>query len=105
MTTFSSKVLELDTKAEVERIAAALRKQVQSLKRRGAVIALSGGIDSSVVAGLCAKAFGPQRCHGLLMPERDSSEATLAISRSVAEAFGMAFPGGDITPALEAIGC
>ncbi len=103
--TFSSQVLELDTKAEVERIASALRKQVQSLKRRGAVIALSGGIDSSVVAGLCAKAFGPQRCHGLLMPERDSSESTLAISRSVAETFGMPFTLEELTPVLDAIGC
>src|SRR5437867_746631 len=103
---FSPSVLELDTKAEVERIAAVLRKQVgQVLRRRGAVIALSGGIDSSVVAGLCAKAFGPARCHGLLMPERDSSAATLAISRSVAEAFGVPYTFEDITPTLDAIGC
>ena len=104
--TFSLDVLQLDTKAEVERIAAVLRKQVgQVLHRRGAVIALSGGIDSSVVAGLCARAFGPARCHGLLMPERDSSGATLAISRSVAEAFGMPYSVEEITPALEALGC
>lgn len=103
--TFSSKVLELDTKAEVERITGVLRAQVRSLKRRGAVIALSGGIDSSVVAGLCAKAFGPQRCHALLMPERDSSESTLAISRAVAEAFGVPFTLEELTPTLEAIGC
>jgi NAD+ synthase len=104
--TFSSSVLALDTKAEVERIAAVLRKQVgQVLHRRGAVIALSGGIDSSAVAGLCARAFGPARCHGLLMPERDSSPDTLAISRSVAEAFGIAYTVEDITPALEALGC
>ena len=104
--TLTLDVLQLDTKAEVERIAAVLRKQVgQVLRRRGAVIALSGGIDSSVVAGLCAKAFGPARCHGLLMPERDSSEATLAISRSVAEAFGMSYSVEEITPALEALGC
>jgi len=103
---FSSSALELDTKVEVERIASVLRKQVgQVLRRRGAVIALSGGIDSSVVAGLCAKAFGPARCHGLLMPERDSSAETLAISRSVAEAFGMPYTFEDITPTLDAIGC
>src|SRR6185436_6146968 len=104
--TFSSSVLALDTRAEVERLAAVLRKQVgQVLHRRGAVIALSGGIDSSVVAGLCARAFGPARCHGLLMPERDSSPETLALSRSVAEAFGIAHTVEDITPALEALGC
>jgi len=103
---FSSSVLELDPAAEIERIAASLRTQVgQVLHRRGAVIALSGGIDSSVVAGLCAKAFGPARCHGLLMPERDSSAATLEVSRSVAEAFGMPYTLEDITPALDALGC
>src|SRR4029079_15869110 len=101
---FSHAVLQLDTKTEVERITAVLRKQVgQTLRRRGAVIALSGGIDSAVCAGLCVRAFGPARCHGLLMPERDSSEATLAISRSVAEAFGMPYSVEEITPALEAL--
>ncbi len=104
--TFSPSILDLDTRAEVERITAALRRQVgQTLRRRGAVIALSGGIDSSVVAALCARAFGPARCHGLLMPERDSSAATLALSRSVAEGFGMPYTVEDITPALEALGC
>jgi len=104
--TFSSSVLDLEPHAEVERITAALRRQVgQVLRRRGAVIALSGGIDSSVVAALCARAFGPARCHGLLMPERDSSAATLALSRSVAEGFGMPYTVEDITPALEALGC
>ncbi len=104
--TFSASVLDIDARAEVERIVEVLRRQVgQVLRRRGAVIALSGGIDSSVVAGLSARAFGPQRCHGLLMPERDSSASTLALSRSVAEAFDMPYAVEDITPTLEAIGC
>jgi NAD+ synthase len=104
--TFSPDVLELDTKAEVDRIVEVLRRQVgQVLRRRGAVIALSGGIDSSVVAGLCVRAFGPERCHGLLMPERDSSPSTLALSRSVAEAFGIPYTLEELTPTLEAIGC
>src|SRR5262249_9653481 len=103
---FTARALELDTRAEVERIAAALRRQVgQVLRRRGAVIALSGGIDSSVVAGLCARAFGAERCHALLMPERDSSPETLALSRSVADAFGMAHTVEDITSTLQALGC
>ncbi|HHH29473.1 MAG TPA: NAD(+) synthase [Polyangiaceae bacterium] len=103
---FSEKVLELDAAAETDRIAARLRDQVcKECKRRGAVIALSGGIDSSVVAGLCARALGPKRCIGLLMPERDSSEDTLAISRSVAEAFGFEWVHEDATPMLEGMGC
>lgn len=102
---FSTDVLALDAKAEIERIADALRQQVRTSKRGGAVIAVSGGIDSSVVAGLCAKALGPQRCHVLLMPERDSDRETLAISQSVAETFGIPFTYEDATPMLEGMGC
>src|ERR1041384_230012 len=104
--TLSLDVLQLDTKAEVERIAAVLRKQVgQVLRRRGAVIALSGGIDSSVVAGLCARAVGPARCHGLLRPERGSAAASPAPPGSVAEAFGMPSAVEEITPAVAGRGC
>lgn len=102
---FSADVLALDTKAEVERIAEALRQQVRTCKRGGAVIAVSGGIDSSVVAGLCAKALGPKRCHVILMPERDSDPNTLKISQSVPEAFGIPFTYEDATPMLEGMGC
>lgn len=103
---FSADVLSYDVAKEAERIAEAIRKQVvDECKRRGAVIALSGGIDSSTVAGLCAKALGPKRCYGLLMPERDSSPETLAISQGVADAFGMPFTHEDATPMLEGMGC
>lgn len=102
---FSADVLALDAKAEIEKIADAIRRQVRTSKRGGAVIAVSGGIDSSVVAGLCAKALGPQRCHVLLMPERDSDRETLAISQSVAETFGIPFTYEDATPMLEGMGC
>lgn len=104
--TFSKSVLEYDVAAEADRIAKELRRVVgQVCKRRGAVIALSGGIDSSVVAGLCAKALGPKRCHGLLMPERDSADETLALSQSVADAFGFEATHEDATPMLEGMGC
>lgn len=103
---FSADVLDYDVAAEAERIAKQIRHLVADVcKRRGAVIALSGGIDSSVVAGLCAKALGPKRCHGLLMPERDSSEETLALSQSVADAFGFEATHEDATPMLEGMGC
>lgn len=103
---FSKDVLRYDTAAEAERIAKTLREQVtKQLKRRGAVVALSGGIDSSVVAGLCARAFGPKRVHGLHMPERDSSGETLQLSQSVADAFGFDSTLEEITPMLEGVGC
>jgi NH3-dependent NAD+ synthetase len=83
---FSRDVLEIDVPAAVAQIQAAIRRQVMGvLRRRGAVVGLSGGIDSSVVAALCVGALGPERVAGLLMPERDSSSDSLRLGRLLAE--------------------
>jgi NAD+ synthase len=74
-------------------------------KRRGAVVAVSGGIDSSVVASLCVRAMGRERVLGLLMPEKDSSEDTLRLSNLIAEHLGIETAHEEITPILESVGC
>ncbi|MFC1610543.1 NAD(+) synthase [Myxococcota bacterium] len=106
MTTFSAEVLQYDIAKETDRICEVLREQVTGqLKRRGAVVGISGGIDSSVVAALCARALGPRRVQGLLMPERDSADETLGLSRAVADCFGIATELEDITDILSALRC
>jgi NAD+ synthase len=103
---FSKSVLELDVPAEIERICGAMREQVLgTLRKRGAVLGLSGGIDSSVVAALSARAFGKERVVGLYMPERDSSGDSLRLGRLLAETLGITGILEDIAPALEAAGC
>jgi len=88
---------------EIER---SIREQVMgTLRRRGAVVGMSGGIDSSVVATLCARALGPERVFGLLMPERDSSSDALRLGRMLAEHLGIRYVVEDIAPALEGFGC
>jgi NAD+ synthase len=105
-TSFSADLLKLDLAAEADRIAAALRDTVgRRFKKKGLVVALSGGIDSSVVAGLSVRALGKDHVFGLLMPERDSSGETLPLSRSLVEHLGIDFVHEDITPLLEAAGC
>ena len=69
------------------------------------MVALSGGIDSSVVAALCVAAIGKDRVFGLHMPERDSSEDTLAFSTLVSDSLGIDSAVEDITPVLEAARC
>jgi NAD+ synthase len=99
-------VLTLDATAETERVTAALREQVRSqMRRRGAVVGISGGIDSAVVAALCARAFGKDRVLGLLMPERDSSGDALSLGRMVAAHLGIEALVEDVAPALEGLGC
>jgi NAD+ synthase len=98
--------LKLDPAAECARIEGALRDQVlQRLRRRGVVVGISGGVDSAVVAALCARALGPERVLGLLMPERDGSPDALRLGRLAAASCGVAVVVEDVGPALEALGC
>ena len=99
-------VLDIDCAAETARIAARLVEIVgRVLRRRGVVVAVSGGIDSSVCAALAAKAFGRERILALLLPEHDSSGDSTRLGRLVAEHLGLEYRVEDIGPALEAIGC
>ncbi|MDP6520156.1 MAG: NAD(+) synthase [Planctomycetota bacterium] len=105
-TTFCADVLRLDAEAECERICAAMRSAVfERFRRKGAIVALSGGIDSSTVGALCVRALGPERVHGLSLPERDSSSGTPSMSRGVAEHLRIPIVEEDITPVLQAVGC
>ncbi|WP_411831858.1 NAD(+) synthase [Pseudoxanthomonas mexicana] len=98
-------VLDFDAGAEAERIAGWMRATARDLKRRGLVVAMSGGIDSSVCAALAVRAVGAERVFGLLLPERDSSGASTALGRQLAAHLGIAHALHDIAPALEALGC
>jgi NAD+ synthase len=103
---FSAETLALDAAAEVERIAGVLRTQVlKDLRRRGAVVGLSGGIDSSVTAALAVHAFGRKRVLALFMPERDSDPESLRLGQAVADWLGIASVTEDIAPSLAAAGC
>jgi NAD+ synthase len=105
-TVFSADLLKLDAAGAVDRITAAIREQVlKDLRRKGVVLGLSGGIDSSVVAALSARALGQDRVLALLMPERESSGDSLSLGRFVADHLGIATLVEDITPILEGAGC
>ena len=98
--------LRIDAQAEAERIETAIREQVFTrLKRRGAVIGVSGGIDSSVVAALCARSLGKDRVIALLLPETESSDDSLRLGRLVAEQLGIQAIEENISPLLEAAHC
>jgi NAD+ synthase len=102
----SADTLRLDAGRAVDEIAERLRDAVyKDLRRRGAVVGLSGGVDSSLVAHLCAHAFGPERVLGVLMPEGESAPDTLDLSRVSAEAAGVETVVEDITELLRAAGC
>ena len=85
---FHKDVLKIDSAAVTKKLVANLRRDVrQTLRRSGAVVGISGGVDSSVVLALCVHAFGSKRVVGIMMPEVDSSPDSLALARRVAAKF------------------
>lgn len=102
---FGTDRLALDAEQATDQIVAAIRRYVAAAKRKGAVVAVSGGIDSSVVAALCVRALGAQRVVALHLPEHESSADSLALSTSVTDWLAVASEVEDITPILAASGC
>lgn len=102
---FSADVLEIDCAVETEKIVTGLRRLVRGFKRRGVIVALSGGIDSSVTGALCVKALGKERAFGLHMPEKDSDSETLDFSRLISTHLGIDSVLEEISPILESLGC
>jgi NAD+ synthase len=100
-----ARALAIDAAAEIAAIAERMTEIVgRDLRRRGVVVALSGGVDSSVCVGLAVAAFGPERVRVLLLPERESSAASVELGRRVAAKFGVEPVLEDITAALEGFG-
>src|SRR5262245_49494616 len=92
--------------AEAERLVARLREAVvHTLRRKGVVLGMSGGIDSSVVAARCARAFGVSNVLGLTMHEAESSDVTRRLARVVIDHLGIATVDEPLSPLLAAVGC
>ncbi|MDY7076674.1 MAG: NAD(+) synthase [Chloroflexota bacterium] len=103
---FNKDVLKIEPAAVTETLVANLRRDVrQTLHRSGAVVGISGGVDSSVVLALCVRAFGPKRVVGLMMPEQDSSRDSILLARKLAGQFGIETVVEDMTGALVGFGC
>jgi NAD+ synthase len=105
-TALSADALDIDPEQVTDEIVERLRTAIgKELRRKGAVVGLSGGIDSTVTCALCARALGPERVLAVLMPEADSDPGTLDLSRSAADSLGVESVVEEITPILEALGC
>jgi NAD+ synthase len=104
---FSKDIILLDdVEKTVNEIVAKLRIDVlQNLKRFGAVLGISGGIDSSVCMVLAAKAFGPEKVLGIMLPEHDSSPDSEVLASKLALKFGVKSIKEDLTPTLSGFRC
>ncbi|MFA5973152.1 MAG: NAD(+) synthase [Lentimicrobiaceae bacterium] len=105
--TFSKDVLIIpNIEVEIDSIVNKLRANMQKiLKRKGAVVGISGGIDSAVTLALAVRAFGADKVVGIMLPERDSSRDSKILAIELADKFGVQTLEEDITAALEGFGC
>jgi len=98
--------LELDLESKATELSRALQEAVlHRLRKRGLVVAVSGGVDSACVAALGVRALGPERVFALLLPERDSSPESLAYGKALCEKLRISHQVKDIAPILDAAGC
>jgi len=98
--------LRIDPESTARHIADTMRQQLGTgLRRRGFVVALSGGVDSSVCAGLAVRAIGKRHVFGIFLPERDSDPESRTLFMETVERLGIPHTVEDISPILEAAGC
>lgn len=106
MTASNPSSLLLDPAEATEQIVASMREQLATvLKRKGFVVAMSSGVDSSVCAALAVRAVGAKHVFGLFLPERDSDPQSYEIAKALADQLGIESLKVDIAPTLEAAGC
>ena len=105
MRQFSKDILQIDPEEEAQKITKKIRGMLtKKMKKRGLVVALSGGIDSSSCLALAVKAIGKDKVYGLLMPEHHSSDDTLDLSTLVADTFEVDRSYENISSILESLG-
>lgn len=94
-----------DVAAVADDLVGSIRDTARRFRRAGAVVAVSGGVDSSVSLALAVRALGADRVVGISLPDQESDEETLGLAREVAGTFGARFEHRDITAVLDALGC
>ncbi|MFH2049068.1 MAG: NAD(+) synthase [bacterium] len=103
---FNKDCLKINAARVTDELCEMISRQIGSkLKKRGAVVGISGGIDSSVVAGLCARALGPDKVLGVMMPERDSASESKMLATELAAKFGFMAIVEELTDGLAGLGC
>lgn len=103
---FNRDVLKLDEQTEIERIVVSIRTTLsRTLRKRGLIVAISGGVDSSVCAALAVRAVGAARVCTLILPEHDSSDDSARRAELLSEQLGLQPITVNIGSSLEAIGC
>ncbi|MEJ2611907.1 MAG: NAD(+) synthase [Candidatus Thiodiazotropha sp.] len=103
---YEAEILNFDREKAANQICETMRDLMRSkLRKRGLVVAVSGGIDSSVSAALSVRALGADKCFFIQIPEVDSAEDTQSRSSQLITHLGVDHTTHNIASTLKAIGC
>lgn len=103
---FTKDSILIDPQAEVTRIKDFLRNNVlKTFRKKGAIVGVSGGVDSSVVLGLCCEAFGNDKVLALYLPEKESSDDNMDYINELIDKYKVKLLTETITGALSGFGC
>ncbi|MBK7212334.1 MAG: NAD(+) synthase [Bacteroidales bacterium] len=104
---FSKEIILIpDLEAEINRLAHRINEDILiRMKRKGAVLGISGGIDSSVTMALAVRALGPERVFGIMLPEQESNSDSLRLARDLTDKFGVPSLIENISAALQGFKC
>jgi NAD+ synthase len=97
-------LLEIDYETVCNKIEDFIRSYVEKFEKEGAIVGMSGGIDSSVTTTLCVRALGRDKVFGLIMPERDSEPQNMKDAEQLAKKLKIKYEVFNITPILRQIG-
>lgn len=92
---------------DIDEVALTLRhfikEQIVGFKKKGAVVGVSGGIDSAVILTLCVQELGVENVFGMLLPEKESAASSTPLGAEICESLGVAYEEVPISPILEAL--
>jgi NAD+ synthase len=100
----AAEALQIDPAQVAGQIEEFIRRKVDEFQRDGAVVAMSGGLDCSVVASLACRTLGPDKVKALLLPERDSSPDSKSDALLEIKRLGLQYQEVNLTPMLSAMG-
>ncbi len=102
--TFDLDVLKINPADELERLVKFVTEQVNVVyRRKGAIVGLSGGIDSACTAAVAVRALGKDKVVGLVLPERESNPISSQYAIKHARQLGIEYREIDITGTVESV--
>ncbi len=103
---FTKDSIKIDPAQETEKIVSRLKEEIAfGLHKKGAVVGVSGGLDSSVVLALCVRAIGAEKVIAVMLPERDSSPDSLDLAMVLTKKLKVSYIVEEISDVLDGYGC